>query len=183
MTGNFTSGTIIELQVLLRRHGFDPDKYGVGKAKTLEHLFREVQSGECSLFAEGCALVRDVQLVGLNITREGRVLEEQFQEFYEGNRRRTRKLDASAGEKMKPEETPNDTVRRLIKEEFPILLGNLETLIRGDDLSRREESFSYPGLITQYTIHLFSIELTIELPSFVVMEPDKWVGYDWTPRP
>ena len=183
MADNLMPETIVELQELLRRHGLDSDKYATGKAKTLDHLLHEVRSGECSLFLEEGVLIRGVELVGLNITRGNQVLEELFQEFYEGQRRRTRKLDASAGEKMKPGETPEKAVKRLVKEEFPILLSSLGTLSRGDDISRGAESLSYPGLVTKYTIHMFSIELSIELPPFVVMEEDKWVGYGWVTKP
>lgn len=182
--------TVEELNALLQRYGITTTSWGSGQAKTVEHLLEEVALGEASLdVTPDGRLVRETAVVCLDIFAGKRVLKEAFQLFYQDGRRRERKLDATTGEKMKPGETPEEAVRRLIQEEFPVLrLQPPEDLTRGETVFREAESNSYPDLPTRYRLHFFSIELKVRLPAFTVLEPDKMSAYEWVedvraPRP
>ncbi|MFA5841456.1 MAG: NUDIX domain-containing protein [Candidatus Paceibacterota bacterium] len=172
------------LSAFLVRHGISTDSWGVGNTKTPRHLLGEVVAGEC-VFArtEDGRLVREISVLGLDILRDGLVLEEDFQLFYEDNRPRKRKLDSSTGEKLLPGETPEQALNRLVEEEFPILrLQPKESFRRIGERFRESDSKSYPGLTTRYRFHFFAVELSMELPPITVQESDKLVAYKWVPR-
>jgi len=143
-----------ELRAILAQYGVATSSWGSGSAKTVGHLLEELQRGEAFLGkTKDGRLVRETAVVCLDIFAGGQFLREAFQLFYQDGRRRERKLDATTGEKMRPGETPQDAVRRLIREEFPVLrLQPPEDLTSGDTVFREAESGSYPGLPTRYRL-------------------------------
>ena len=176
--------TIEELQAILEAHRIPLESWGKGKAKTLRHLLEELRNGEAILTEtpEG-GLIREVSVACLEITRGDMVLEELFQLFYEDGRKRQRTLDTTTGEKLKPGETPEDGILRLIETEFPVLrLQPPDSIRRMEDRFRESTSESYPGLMTRYRLHFFSVELSIELPPIMVQEADKLSAYHWVRR-
>src|SRR3989338_7575160 len=146
--------TVEELTALFERRGVSIESWGTGKAKTVGHLLEELVLEEAFLVdTPDGRLVRETAVVCLDIFAGGQFLREAFQLFYQDGRRRERKLDATTGEKMRPGETPQDAVRRLIREEFPVLrLQPPEDLTSGDTVFREAESGSYPGLPTRYRL-------------------------------
>ena len=180
---NVTNPTSSEaLSALLIKHGINVGEFGKGAAKTVERLFGELKDGECSLLIESGVLTRQVRVAVLRIMfPDGQVLREVFQEFFEDGRRRTRKLDGSAGEKLKAHESPEKAVMRLIKEEFPLLLQNEDSIEKVDTLVEEDErQKSYPGLRSVYEKHIFTATFPINgtLPGILIVEKDKCAGYD-----
>ena len=170
------------LSNLLISHGIDVEKFGKGAAKTIEHLFIELKDKECALTIEDGVLTRRVRVAVLRIMfPNGMVLQEVFQEFSEDGRRRVRKLDGSAGEKLKADESPEEAVARLVMEEFPLLLRNEKDAERGETLIEEDKrQKSYPGLRSIYEKYIFTADFPMNgpIPGILVVEKDKFVGYD-----
>jgi len=171
-----TVSTADELREVLIEHEVPVESYGHGAAKTLGHLFEEIQLGECVLSIEDGKLVRRTTVLCLNIYKDEFVLVEDKQVFTADKRTRHRTLDASTGEKMKYGENPIETAQRLIEEEMPFAWGYPVTF--KETRTRQKESLSYPGLATLYELHF--CEVTIpenEIPDVVVVEADKTAFY------
>lgn len=176
------AGTYEEFLGVLRASDIPVGQYGKGEAKTVRHLFEEIRAGECELWLEEGRFIRQISVVGLNITKDGFVLREESQTFYEGWRTRKRVLESSTGEKIRPGELPEETLTRLIYEEFPFLKPVADQARALEPISKVHESSSFPGVLTKYKIFVFEIEILEELPAFVVMEPDKFVQYVWVAK-
>ena len=69
--------TIPELERALVEHEIDPSAFGKGKAKTLDHLLKELEQGECELQSHPSAgadppeLVRSLRLVRIQLKYGG----------------------------------------------------------------------------------------------------------------
>lgn len=158
------------LQILaqrLRKAGIDISQWGKGEAKTLEHLQREIESGETILStdAEG-KIIREVLVSGADVfyvTKDGKKyrLKEEKQVFKDGRERR-RNFPWSISEKGKPGETPREMILRGIKEELG-LEGNFQIEEAGKySPTKTKDSQSYPGLVSRYTDYRFIITLNDE---------------------
>lgn len=188
-----------DLREQLLRYGVPVDQYDPAKGtKPLEKLYGEIVGGECVLIVDGVTVIRETSVVCLYVRSGALVLREQMQVMDDGKKLdpRSRTLEASTGEKICVGEDSVDAAHRLIRGELPFLIGrNLE---KGEVRRKREESKSYPGIITVYNMHFFTV--TIPEPVFgmvtvrgeggdfaqlnparrlVVEEPDKYVFYEW----
>lgn len=167
-----------QLRQTLQDHGMDLNAYGTGAAKSIGHLYAEIHEGECMLDIVEDRLTRILTVLCLNVESAGRTLVEDKQRFFSDGRERRRKLDSSAGEKFKPGETPEAAAARCVEEELPFLKGLPITM--GESSTRKEESPSYPGLMTEYRTHRCSVSIPPEdVPDVIVVEPDKVVFYRW----
>ena len=155
---------ISELTYKLSSAGIDITKYGKGKAKTIEHLLREINEGETTLEEQDGRLVRSVRVLGVDVYHQfadGRQehLKEEKQIFHDG-RERQRTLDWSLGEKLKPDELPNEVAgRRAIQEELGLSKGLTITKPDSNEKIRTQESSSYPGLESIYKFYRFIVTL------------------------
>ncbi len=154
--------TINNLQEQLESNGIDTSKWGKWKAKTLEHLQKEIDSGETILVVQNTGeLLRQV-LVGSSdvyykdfFKGEYRLKEEK-QVFKDGRERR-RELPQSLSEKLKHDENPREAMIRGIKEELGIN-GEIElTELWVDKVILN--SPSYPGLSSEYLCYKFKTKL------------------------
>lgn len=149
------------LSAWLALAGIPVGDYGTGEAKSVAHLLGELRAGESRLAASGVELRRLVEgsaVVVLARSPEGRrvVLVEDHQRFSDGRIRR-RSLGNSVGEKLTPGEEPLEGAVRALREE--LALGTVEGL-RAFGVERSwAVSTSYPGLVTENTIHRFVFEL------------------------
>jgi ADP-ribose pyrophosphatase YjhB (NUDIX family) len=150
-----------ELIKILEENRIPIAMWGRGKAKTVEHLFEEVEAGETELDLSSGKLVRKVKVVALDVfyTHGDKtlVLVEDKQVFVDG-RVRTRKMDSSLGEKMMPGEDPMAAARRAMAEELGI--GSTEPVYQKTVTRGPEESPSYPGLLSLYVFLFHSVVLT-----------------------
>ncbi|CAI5473415.1 unnamed protein product [Closterium sp. Yama58-4] len=141
--------------------------------KRVANLWQELVDGEVCL-VDSRPPLRKVSVASVHVrhARTGKVLLEALQEMADGTvRSRNRPLS----EKMRPAENPLDACRRGILEELGEDLGASHRVSVLADTLRRQveerESFSYPGLRSQYEIHV--VEAVVEgLPetSFCTVE-------------
>ena len=157
------------LAAWLRAHGCDTSLWkGCAGAKSVDHLYTEMELGETELEAFGgeggelgAAVRRRVSVVKVCVTRPGapeEVLVEAMQHFSDGtNRTRNRPLS----EKMLPLEQPLDAARRGVLEELGPLLKGDQNHVTLDPASLEswveiQDSRSYPSLPTRYLLHSVS---------------------------
>ena len=150
---------------LLRQHKILPEKWGIGGAKTVDHLLKEILDGETVLEIEPSGeLIRKLAIATINVyyiddeSGQSFQLKESKQIFKDG-RERVRNLKMSLAEKLKVNESPNEEmVARALQEELGIS-GNLQTT-PGEMGEEIVESPSYPGLMTKTKVYRFSIMLS-----------------------
>ncbi len=157
-------GEIESLKQHLSSFGINLNLWGKGKAKTVEHLFAEVKSGEAVLEERESELIRKTTVCKAEVFHtdaEGGHwhLKEEKQVFKDG-RERVRKLNSSVSEKIKANEDPLASIKRGIVEELD-LQGDL-SVNQGETDEEEEESPSYPGLKTVYVLHKFTVELAAD---------------------
>jgi hypothetical protein len=150
---------------LLLDCGIDISAWGIGDAKTVDQLVKEIISYESSLDrTETGELVRSVEVAQGIITyidENGDKLQlvEEKQVFNDGRVRvRDHLSDISVSEKMKPREDPLDALLRGMMEELEIEEG-MKIAENPEVDFKDEDSLSYPGLRSQYRIYTFAVEL------------------------
>ncbi len=163
--------------------GLDIDLYGQAGTKSIDELFAETQNGECRLAWGGYTniLYRRVEVVRMDVYCDRHRLVEVEQRFSDG-RKRHRILEASLAEKMKPGETQEEAVIRLIQEEAPVFSEDCCSVpAYKRSIEEQKTSGSYPGLATRYVFHDYDWFLVGVNTSddITVKEPDKEVLYRW----
>lgn len=169
----------------LRSHGVPLDEWGKGKAKTVDHLVKEVVEGEAVLTTtENGELVRQISVIGMDVFHKGEdgktyKLVEDKQIFKDGRERR-RELPTSMGEKVKPGEDLNEAAVRAVREELGVE-GDIP--VEHTNTTRKvRESNSYPGLKGEYVIHDYRSWLTGEQfhsEGYIERQTDKDVYFIW----
>lgn len=150
---------INELIIWLNQHNIDTSLWGEGNAKSVINLWDEITSDEVTLLDDPPR--RIVHVVQVVIRRERRVLLEAEQVMGNGSRRFR---NQPPSEKFKPGESYRDAARRCLQEELGVASEAIYLL--PDSHSPRTElldSYSYPGLLTEYTFHLVEADV-IGLP-------------------
>lgn len=137
------------LEAWLRVKKIDLSKWGRDGAKRAVDLWEELVSGDC--FLQDNPPLRVVHFVQVIIERNGRRLIEAEQELGDGTRRQRRIPPA---EKMRPDEDVQAAALRGLQEELHIT-PDAATLFPQTYRQKQKQvdSPSYPGLLTQYTIH------------------------------
>ena len=154
-------------------------QYGKGQAKTVEHLLKEIESGEAQIVWEGGKPVRVVNLVCVEVVSEDgeQQLVEEKQVFSDGRVRERGIWGVS--EKLKPNEDPYEGAIRAMKEE----LGVENCSIQFDSTEREEnESPSYPGLTTRYLKTNYTAKVWHEdyrPEGYVEKQKDKTTYFVW----
>lgn len=153
---------IKKLTEQLKNSGIDVSRYGKGKSKKIEDLFKEIKDNETVLINEDGKLLRKSQIVNVEILykdKEGNkfVLREQKQIFNDGRERKRDHLLGSLSGKMKVNENPKESIIREIQEELGIS-GQIDVLDNGYD-EETIKSQSYPGLLTNYVTYRFVANL------------------------
>lgn len=155
-----------DLKALLENDGVDTTKFGVGKAKAIGALLKEIQEGSSKLEINRSngRLQRTVEpaFVQLRHAATNKVLVEQMQILEDG---RERKRNMVLAEKFEPGDA--DVVScclRGIKEELSVELPNLPSLMtfREDKYCMMLEtldSASYPGVQCVYRTHYAQVDI------------------------
>ncbi len=172
-----------EINALLAKHKVPLHQWGAGEAKSLDHLYREVEAGECQLVEKDDSLLRLIAGVAVRIyhQKDGRrqLLLEDKQVFTDG-RTRERKDLIGLGEKMKAGEEPVLAARRVFTEELQIA-DEVPLDYRGHSARGPLTSKSFPGLLTCYETHLFETEMPEKLyrENYTEVQPDKTSYFSW----
>ena len=186
MEGSTNQGeaTLASLQKKLAGTGIDTAHWGTGKAKTIEHLLKEIEEGETELISENGALVRKVTFGACGVfydSHDGKryQLFEDRQVFNDGRERR-REMNNAVLEKIKKGEEVDTAMARGLQEELGVS-GNIG-LNKVDVRERREMSGSYPGLTTLYAEHHFEATLSdaqYRSEGYVEKQEDKSTYFVW----
>ena len=146
---------INELIIWLNQHNIDTSLWGEGNAKSVIQLWDEIDSGEISILDDPPR--RMVHVVQVVIRRERQVLLEAEQIMENGSRRFR---NQPPSEKFKPGESYLDAATRCLQEELGVPPEAIRLLPKS--YSPRTElldSYSYPGLLTEYTFHMVEAEV------------------------
>lgn len=174
-----------ELENKLKEYSIPVEEWGTGEAKTIEHLFDELNNDDCSVEDRGGYLIRSIEFVGIRIYYKDKdnntwVLKEDKQEFKDGRVRR-RNMQSSVSEKMKFGEDPSIAAIRGIEEELGVEIGR-EQLTKMRDLSYNGGSQSYPGLRTKYKGHQFTCFFNhnqFNENGYIEVQKDKSTFFKW----
>ncbi|KKR78107.1 MAG: hypothetical protein UU23_C0003G0005 [Candidatus Curtissbacteria bacterium GW2011_GWA1_40_9] len=172
-----------ELEVQLRKHGIDFDKWGHGAQKTYAHLLEEIKSGETLLESKDDALLRKFKVVGVDVTytdNNGKSyrLREDRQVFNDGRERR-RNLGTSIAEKLKPDESADTAAHRALDEELGITVENINK--RGE-YHVRQPSESYSGLVSDYNAFIYEVKIDndqFKPEGYIEVQQDKTSYFVW----
>jgi hypothetical protein len=159
----FRGTTSEELRTWLEKHHVDTRSFGVGLAKSVDALLKEITEGESVLESQSSTngrAIRKVSVVNVRILNErGQELIEKQQILPSGI---IRDREQPLGEKCLPDEAWVDAAKRGILEELgsglpsdPVIQIDESTYVYEEE---RKESQSYPGLETlvSKTLHIDS---------------------------
>lgn len=178
-----TFRSLDELSGYLKMAGLPVEQYGQGKAKTLEHLFKEIQGGGCILIEEGKDLIRKVRSANILIYYQdeggGLFFLKELKQVFKDGRERNRNFEWSVSEKLEPGESREEAALRAMSEELGIFNSNPKFLrTENQDI----ESPSYPGLATRYESNFFEIYLSHAQHNpdgYQEKQPDKTTYWVW----
>jgi len=160
------------LEAWLAKHGIGYDKWGHDSSKSLLNLWQELEAGEVQLREP--PPLRLVNVVQIVIQLGERMLVEAEQEFFNGQRRFR---NQPPSEKIKPGETVLDAARRCLQEELSVPPEKIVFLPEGHKQHQMNtNSFSYPGLPSQYNFHLLKAAVS-GLPEDDFWRENKTSGY------
>jgi hypothetical protein len=151
----------------LSRNHIDPSAWGRNGAKSIDHLWGEIQRGESILCEDPPR--RTVQVAQIWLRRGDLLLFEKAQTLSDGS---IRIIDSLPAEKMLPDESPTQAALRCLLEELQISPNEAMILSQKIECQEKQESsFSYPGLPSFYAIYRVHIAID-ELPngSFITSE-------------
>jgi hypothetical protein len=177
--------TLAELENMLTLAGTDLSLWGLGAAKTVAHLHREIAEGESVVqVTDTGAVERSSRVVWVDVfyaDQQGNVyhLVEDRQEFSDGRVRR-RQLASSLGEKLKLHEDPDEAAMRALSEELGIEASSIVHKLGRKQMI--DPSDSYPGLINSSDAYGYAIELADEsfrADGYVERQADKTNHYAW----
>jgi len=169
---------------LLNFNGIEIERWGKGKAKTINHLINEINEGTCVLQEDdNSLLVRCLRVatakIYFEINETKYILKEEKQVFKDG-RIRKRTNDSSLSEKINPDENPKDAIIRGIKEELGIQ--NEVIITTYETTSEEMYSDSFPTLLSKYEIYSFNVHLTEEqfnIDGYIEEQEDKTTYFIW----
>jgi len=160
------------------------NEWGKGEAKTIEHLLEEINSGEAEISYKDGKILRIAYGAVLDVYyRDGnRILKlKELKQVFKDGRERSRSLDVSIGEKMKPDEHSLDAVNRALREELQITeklyLVAMPLVVKGP-----VPSVSFPGLLTKYIMHAWYVYLPKHLykpEGYIEEQSDKTNYFVW----
>lgn len=138
------------LEAWLGKYGINYEEWGKNNSKSLPNLWQELEAGEVQLKDD--PPLRVVDVVQIFIRRDDLILVEAEQEFFNGQRRFR---NQPPSEKVKPGETIQEAARRCLQEELGVLPKNIVLHMESHQQHQTNtNSFSYPGLPSQYNFHL-----------------------------
>jgi len=147
----------------LVEHQIDPNVFGVAKAKGLDQLAKEVETGASRLMLDAQQhkkLVRVVDVVVLKLRPSdgSRLLVESKEKFPDGRERETLRLP---GTKKEPHENARQTAERILTEMMNVDLSMISFDFSAVERQEEEiDSPSFPGVTTVYRKELVECKVT-----------------------
>lgn len=174
----------------LEFYAIEIHRWGINSAKTIQHLIKELNEEESVLCEnDDGLLIRQLNVVTALIyfeTSDGtqHILREENQVFGDGRMRQRENKDSSVSEKMKPNENPEDAIKRGIQEELNIQ-GEL-IVTKYETTTKTNYTDSYPTLLSQYNIHRYRVHLSKEqfnADGYIEKQQDKTTTFVWSKIP
>lgn len=180
-----------QLKNLLESNYISTSQWGKGRAKTLDHLLREIGAGETILKTEDDGILkRHTSILTINVLfvdhEDGRTVYrlEEFKQVFSDGRERKRNESWSIAEKLKLGETDMDlAVQRALQEELGV---NSTGFMQWPVIETRFEetvSPSYPGLRAKFTIHSLKVFLDksqFKPEGYTEIQEDKTTYFKWS---
>jgi hypothetical protein len=180
--------SIEQLVSLLEMYQMPMEEWGSGRAKTVEDLLSEINSGETELIEEEGRLIRATEALAINVfsIADGKIwkLREDKQIFTDGRirERRDETMDTSMGEKISIEELHLKALQRALQEELGVD-ENFEFDSReGETLIKERTSSSFPGLTSKLKLHYYDVLLPVEFykkEGYVETQKNKCTYFTW----
>ena len=143
-----------ELMEWLSRHKIDFSKWGSGATKSLEDLLEEVQIGDTKL-----RTAKRIVEVAVVLIRSGEKYLIETKQVFADNRVRHRNWPPS--EKLQLGESPEGAANRCLFEELGLRSDQIQSMQRKNGpLIEEGDSTSYPGLCTEYRLHIFEANVS-----------------------
>lgn len=186
--GYIQPSTVEELEKKLIEYSIPVNEWGMGYAKTIEHLFDEIQNEECVLKEVDGYIIRTIEYVGVRVLYKDKngetwLLKEDRQVFKDGRVRR-RNMPSSVSEKMKFNEDATISAIRGIEEELGVIV-EMNQLIKQRPHFYDGGSQSYPGLKSKYKGNHFTCYLNddqFNSEGYVENQKDKSTFFIWVKR-
>lgn len=161
--------------------------WGRGNAKTLGDLWRELESGECTLSVRKGVVIRRVVVSSVYVYyKKDKVtwrLVEQRQVFADG-RSRTRPAYLGVGEKRRPNEDAEVAARRALKEELGIVDPKIVFKPLPKEVWKPTSSTTYPGTVVDHNVDMFEVFIPARLykpEGYIEQQCDKTSYFAWVP--
>mmetsp|Transcript_118155 Transcript_118155/g.220931 ORF Transcript_118155/g.220931 Transcript_118155/m.220931 type:complete len:886 (-) Transcript_118155:140-2797(-) len=144
-----------KLTAALRQHYIDTNQFGQGTARSIKEFVTETNSGETRLYSKGKELRRYLDILIVKIRNSyGGYLIETGHSFGTGQKRQRNAYPAT---KVRPFEDKVWAVRRLLGEvDIPYASSKITF---GPMRVEKQESPSYPGVLTVYFKQIVEVEL------------------------
>lgn len=174
-----------DLKNWLAEHKIDFSRWGIGSAKSVQDLFREIEKGDTKLVA-----TKRLVEVAVIIIRSGeKFLVETKQEFSDN---RTRMRSWPPSEKFSLTEGVEAAARRCLFEELALRKDQIKSVkVQPNSIIQEKKSSSYPGLVTRYKLHIIEADVSgLPMCEFSTQEAEvsqdqivKWHFWDWGDLP
>jgi len=172
-----------ELYTLLEKHNIDLSIWSTGPYKSVEHLWKELEEGECQLYNFENAIRREVNFVGAKIiyidgNKKYKLAEDKA--IFKDGRVRERNIWYSMAEKFKFGEDPKEAFIRGMKEELNIDV-NDEQFFNFNKIYFPSDG-DYPGINSFHTGYGFFIvfnEEQYDKNGYIEHQEDKDIYFNW----
>ena len=172
-----------QLKSVLEEYGVDLSIWGTEGYKTVEHLWNEIEEGECIIYGVDGVLKREVNFVGAKILyiKDGvkyHLYEEKS--LFKDGRERIRDIWYSMAEKFKFGEDPKEALVRGMEEELGIHI-NHNQFTQYNKLYFPSDG-DYPGIKSSHTGYSFLITLNdyqYDPDGYIEKQSDKDIYFTW----
>ena len=142
--------TLHELETWLIEQNIDLSNWGRGSAKSVCDLLREITTGDSKIISNPARRQVEVAVV---VIQDGDKYLIEHEQVMSDSRIRVRNWPPS--EKLQQNEPVLDAVKRCLREELGVNHSQIGMIrILSTPTTERKPSPSYPGLETEYTLHL-----------------------------
>ncbi|MDX9970364.1 MAG: hypothetical protein RBS56_00450 [Candidatus Gracilibacteria bacterium] len=176
---------VAALKHQLKSAGINTDSWGIGKAKSLEDLHKEIENGKSSLIISANGeILRKVEVAKIDLFfnspdgKKYKLIEDK--RVYPDGREKFRDTSHSVSKKINKIQTPHSAIKEALLKKLG-LKGDL-TLKENGVIEDTNMSPSYPGLRSVYIFYLFSADLNpndFKSNGYTEKHPEGVTIYTW----